>query len=85
MTPTVGVQDSYLSPMTLAVLEDSGWYTPDYSKSVQAVKGRPFTAARDLALVVPAAAARAAPGAPILQRYQPGLLLLLMSRFHTVQ
>ena len=45
MTPTVGVQDSYLSPMTLAVLEDSGWYTPDYSKSVQAVKGRLFTAA----------------------------------------
>jgi hypothetical protein len=25
MSPTVGVQDSYLSPMTLAALEDRCW------------------------------------------------------------
>jgi hypothetical protein len=33
MSPVVTTGVTHISPITLALLEDSGWYTPDYSKA----------------------------------------------------
>ena len=39
MQPVVNGGDLHISPMTLALFEDSGWYTADYGKAGRYLKG----------------------------------------------
>ena len=42
MTPVVGSEFGFISTVSLALFEDSGWYLPDYSKATRMIPGAFF-------------------------------------------